>query len=162
MEPRFADYQNFNSHSDSYIDRRFYRNFYHVPHYHANPELVYVTSGKILVTYDGIQNEVPAGHFFLALPWQIHSYLTPDNSECVILVFPSKYIASFVSNMSSSHGETQFFAADPDIHRMFMQYMYNGNCTSEYMTSCILYGLCHSFSPAAQLCPTLTEAAIRF
>lgn len=153
MESRFAEYQEFNSSADLSIDRRFYRNFAFVPHYHANPEIVYVSSGSMLVTVDGIQNELTANHFCIVLPWQIHSYSTPVNSECVVLVFPSKYIASFVSNMSSSHGSSHVFTAEPDIHALFMKYLYQDNVTNEYLISCILYGLCHSFVSSCTIVP---------
>lgn len=153
MPQMSAEYQDINSQASPYIDRRFYRNFFMHPHFHANPEIVYVANGQLDVTIDGILNQISAGQYCIVLPWQIHSYTTLESSQSMILVFPGKYISSFSKNMSASHGETQVFPAEPLVHQMFLQYLYNDAEVNEYLLSSILYGLCHSFVTNCKIVP---------
>ena len=145
MKDLHAFYQDENSSANLKVDRRFYRNFHYSPHYHTNPEIVYVAKGQMDVIIDGMNMSIPAQHFCLILPWQIHSFSTPEYSHAVIIVFPEEYISSFIRNMASSHGEPQVFTAEAPIHNLFITYLFNGFCSNSYILSCIFYGLCHSF-----------------
>lgn len=140
-----ADFQDFNSTASSAIDRTFYTNGFFEPHYHANVEVIYVSKGSMVVTIDGLQNKVPAGSFCMILPWQIHSFFSPEESESVILVCPTKYITSFVTQMANSSGREQTFQTEPEILSLFLTHLCSSNSADEYMISCVLYGLCHSF-----------------
>lgn len=159
MNRHFADFQDFNSTASPILDRTFYPNGFFAPHYHANIEIIYVFKGSMLVTIDGQQNIVAAENFCMILPWQIHSFSTPEYSYSVVFVCPSKYITSFASQMSNSIGKPQTFKTEPEILHLFL----NNLCFSdsvnenvnEYMISCILYGLCHSF---ISNCSIITDA----
>ena len=121
-----ADFQDFNSTASSVIDRTFYTNGFFEPHYHANVEIIYVSKGSMLVTIDGQQNRVPAGSFCMILPWQIHSFSSPEESESIVLVCPTKYITSFVSQMANSSGKEQTFRAEPEILSLFLNHLCYG------------------------------------
>ena len=154
MNTRFANFQDFNSTSSPLIDRTFYTNGFYEPHYHSNIEIIYVTNGSMIVTIDGQQNQVSAESFCMILPWQIHSFFTPEASESVIFVCPSRYIASFASQMSNYSGEQQTFQVEPEIRSLFLSKLCSDNWSiDEYMISCILYGLCHSFISNCTIVP---------
>lgn len=148
-----AEYQEFNSYSSTHVERKYYSNFYIYAHFHANPEIIYVSEGELDIAIDGVQNHICANQYCIVLPWQIHSCSTREMSESMILVFPDKYISYFSQNMSSSHGETQVFPAEPLVHQMFLQYLYNDAEVNEYLLSSILYGLCHSFVSNCKIVP---------
>ena len=146
MKSHAPIYQDFNSIPTSAIDRCYYHNCSIENHYHMNPELVYVSAGNLDVTINSETETIAAGQFCLVLPWQFHAYDTPDNSEAMIIVFPSRYIQVFIQKMSAYCGTTQVFDANPSIKALFMEYLYDDAAEpNEYMFMSIMYGLCHSF-----------------
>ena len=98
QEREGLEYQETNSNNDWHIDRRYYRNYNYRFNYHAHLELVYVYSGALLATVDGVQMTIGQGCFCLILPWQIHSFQSLKPSECVVFVFSGKYIRLFIQN----------------------------------------------------------------
>lgn len=148
-----AEYQEFNSQANGIVDRRFYMDFQIFPHLHGNTEIVYVAGGMLNIVIDGESYSVGEGQYAIVLPWQIHAYSTPEHSHSVIIVFPGKYIASFSANMDAFHGEPQVFEAAPPVHELFIRYVWENGNLDEYMLSCILYGLCHSFVSTCRIVP---------
>lgn len=153
MKEPFASYQACNSSAVEEIDRRHYEDFTFVAHFHARPELVYVTEGELEVTIDGTAQRMQPGQYCLVLPWQIHAYDTPAHSRSAVMVFPERYIAAFLRDMSARHGVTQIFEADAPIHQLFLQYLYDGAWPDEYLLSSILLGLCHCFVSRCEIIP---------
>lgn len=153
MKEPFASYQACNSSAVEKIDRRHYEDFTFVAHFHARPELVYVTEGVLEVTIDGAVQPMHAGQFCLVLPWQIHAYDTPGHSQSVVMVFPERYIAAFLRDMSARHGATQVFEADEPIQQLFLQHIYDGAWPDEYLLSSVLMGLCHCFVSRCRIIP---------
>jgi|GEM_PF-2021414 len=151
MKDLHAFYQDENSSASLRVDRRYYRNFHYAPHYHANPEIVYVAEGRMDVIIDGMNMTIEEQRFCIILPWQIHSFSTVDYSHAVIIVFPEEYISSFIRNMTASHGEPQVFAAEPLIGKLFVDYLYHGSCPNAYIISSIFYGLCHCFISSCEI-----------
>ena len=146
MTKRAPVYQEFNSITKSAIDRCYYHDYAVESHYHMNPELVYVSSGTLNVTINASTTPIEAGNFCLVLPWQVHAYDTPETSESVIIVFPSRYIQLFVQNMGAYCGVTQVFPASAHVAALFMEHLYDdGVQPDEYIFSSVLYGLCHCF-----------------
>jgi AraC-like DNA-binding protein len=158
MQARSALYQEINSYSESIIDRRFYRDYNFYLHFHANPEVVYVFEGSMDVNIDGASSEIHAGHFCIVLPWQIHSFKTRQGSRSVIVVFPSKYIRTFIQNMASFHGESQVFEADESIRELFLRHLCDDSAPDEYIFTCILFGLCHGFAKNCKIVPNSDRA----
>ena len=146
MADRAPIYQDFNSIINTAINRCYYHDYSEKPHYHLNPELIYVSSGCMNVIINATNKAIEAGQFCLILPWQFHSFETPNTSDSVIIVFPTRYIQLFVTNMSIYGGYTQVFSADPAVKSLFMEYLYDSTVQpDEYIFMSVLYGLCHCF-----------------
>lgn len=143
-------YQAENSSSDC-CDRRFYKDFSFAPHFHSNPELIYVADGVLFVTIDSRTERVHTGQFAMILPWQIHSFETLSHSDSVVLVFPQKLIPLFLQRTANCHGEPQIFSADDVMKAQFVSHICNRNDMNELMICSILYGLCHDFMKSCSL-----------
>lgn len=150
-------YQARNSTATADIDRCYYEDFTFIAHFHASPELVYVTDGEVEAVIDGAVQTIPAGAFCLVLPWQIHAYATPAHSHCVVLVLPERYISAFLRDMASYHGRTQTFIAEEPIRQLFTSHLCEGPWPDEYLLSGILLALCHSFVEQCELLPNADE-----
>lgn len=156
MPRQLIHYQRENASSHMGIDRRYYLNCTFSPHFHDKAELIYVTDGEISITLDQHTEIIRKNNFCLVLPWQIHSFVTPKHSKCIILVFPNRMIESFIEDMHSQRSSTQVFEAEPPILELFMQYLYSGPFPDEYIISGILLALCHCFVANTTLSPMPT------
>ena len=150
-------YQASKSTVEADIDRRYYEDFTVIAHLHARPALVYVTSGEVEVVIDGTAQRIGEGSFCLVLPWQIHAYDTPAHSQCVVLVFPERYISTFIRDMAQYRGRTQVFAAEETIRKLFLDHLSAGPWPDDYLLSGILLSLCHCFYEQCDLMPGAGE-----
>ena len=166
MSRRVIIYQQENSTTEITIDRRYYQDFHFDLNLHANPEFIYVQSGELDIDIDGRNMVIPAEHYCIVLPWQIHAFRTREYSRSVVLVVSPYYVDSFTTNMIGLYGETQVFQADPAVHELFIRYLFKGPFPDEYIISSILLGLAHCFveqchptaRPDKQKRPMLIEA----
>ena len=64
-------------------------------HFHYAMEVVCVTSGVVHVTVNGNIRKIKAGEGTFVLPFEVHSFETPNQSECFIIVFSPELIPDF-------------------------------------------------------------------
>lgn len=153
MTRHSVHYQMQNTSAHMGIDRKYYLNYTFSPHFHDKAELIYVTDGAIDITLDQHTETITKNKFCLVLPWQIHGFITPKHSRCIILVFPNYLIESFIEGMRSKRSDTQVFEAEPPILELFKQHLYSGPLPDEYIISGILLSLCHCFVTHCTLSP---------
>lgn len=64
------------------------------PHFHSSIELVYVRSGCLTATLDGVSYDVHAGELLIVSGFMVHFYRTPEESTESIAVIPLFLIPS--------------------------------------------------------------------
>lgn len=65
------------------------------PMFHAHSEIVYVISGNVTVTIDGMRKTIGKGEMSVCFPYSIHSYEKADNAEVLFVLFSAEYVAEF-------------------------------------------------------------------
>lgn len=65
------------------------------PHFHSALELVYVRSGVMEATLNGKFYQVQSGELLLVSSYTVHRYLTPKNSDTIVMIIPLSYIPVF-------------------------------------------------------------------
>ena len=89
----------FNISRENFEKNRFdavrHKNVFGQPHFHYAMEVVCVTGGVVRMTINGNVHDLKAGEGTLVLPFEVHSFETPCQSECFIIVFSSELVADF-------------------------------------------------------------------
>ena len=65
------------------------------PMFHAHMEIVYVISGSIKMTVDGMVHTLVPGQMSICFPYLIHSYEESPDAEAVILLFSAAAAGAF-------------------------------------------------------------------
>lgn len=66
-----------------------------VPHFHSALELVYVHSGAMEATLNGKFYNIQSGELLLVPSYTVHRYVTPVNSDTIVMIIPVSYIPAF-------------------------------------------------------------------
>ncbi len=66
-----------------------------VPHFHSALELVYVHSGVMEATLNGQFYSIQGEELLLVPSYTVHRYVTPVNSDTVVMIIPISYIPAF-------------------------------------------------------------------
>lgn len=82
---RTQDFQNIQSYNNNFP-----------AHLHKQVELLYVLSGKIIVTIDKDVAELKAGDCSIAFPNTIHYYKTEEESHILLLIFDAEFVSDFL------------------------------------------------------------------
>lgn len=82
---RTQNFQNIFSHNNNYP-----------AHLHRQVELLYVLSGKIIVSIDQDSKELKKGDCSIAFPNTIHTYRTKEDSHILLLIFDPEFISDYM------------------------------------------------------------------
>jgi AraC-like DNA-binding protein len=66
-----------------------------VPHFHSALELVYVHSGVMEATLNGQFYTIQGAELLLVPSYTVHRYVTPVNSDTIVMIIPISYIPAF-------------------------------------------------------------------
>ncbi|WP_066715594.1 helix-turn-helix transcriptional regulator [Clostridium sp. Marseille-P299] len=83
---RTQNFQNILSHNNNFP-----------AHLHKQVELLYVLSGKIIVTIDNDVKELKAGDCSIAFPNTIHYYKTEEESHILLLIFDAEFVSDYLT-----------------------------------------------------------------
>lgn len=78
--------------------------------FHSGYEFVYVYSGLVRLSVNGLDFDVNAGEAALIFPNVVHSWQTPQASDCNICVFSESYVPEFSKKHRVALPETPVFA----------------------------------------------------
>lgn len=131
-------HQPFNSFSNYHCNIAFYTDTPWQSHFHKNFELIFVVSGSVDSTVNGLHYTLHQGDFGLCLPYDIHSYTPAQNTVYWVLVFSEDYIR-YSSNQFSKKKATGFsFHCDDAVTVFFTQrLLHNANPTVLTVKSCL-------------------------
>lgn len=68
-------------------------------HLHYSMEIVCVTSGTVIMEVSGKLRAIHAGQGTLVLPYETHSFETPEQSECFVLEFSPELVDDFYTSI---------------------------------------------------------------
>lgn len=94
---------------EMYRDRQALPSFWYslnnncVPHFHSALELVYVRSGIMEATLNGKFYCIQGGELLLVPSYTVHRYLTPANSDTLVMIIPLSYLPAFQKILGSKN-----------------------------------------------------------
>ena len=80
--------------SDYFFNQR-RKNASSFPHVHSHLEFVFLLGGEMSLSVDGETVVLTAGQVAIIMPYQIHSYATPKESEVFFIACPPEYISDY-------------------------------------------------------------------
>lgn len=78
-------------------------------------EVVCVTAGTVRMTVNGEIRDVKAGEGTLVFPFEVHSFETPRESECFIIVFSPELIPDFQKQIENTAPEKPVCTLTPSV-----------------------------------------------
>jgi len=81
-------------------------------HLHYSMEVVCVFSGELIMNVNGIDRRICEGQATFMLPFEQHSFLTPEKSECLVIVFSPDITADFYERVKNKLLVTEVFTSD--------------------------------------------------
>lgn len=85
-------FQHFTHHSPSALSLFPTKDLDFIAHIHMDCELIYIQSGSVEATVDGITYTLVPGDVCLIMPHQVHSFKTLTHSETMLLIFDTKMV----------------------------------------------------------------------
>ena len=124
-----------------------------VPHVHKEFEYVYIQSGSICAIIDGVQMEAHSGDCILILPHQIHYYEAAEETDCVVMNFPSEKVHAFTPMLNNLTAENNVFRPNEVARILIDEYLIKQYPEAVCEQECLLYSICGSFLQSVRLIP---------
>lgn len=91
------------------------------PTFHSHMEILYVISGNINVSIDGITKTLSPGQLSIVFPYSVHSYERSDNAEVIIVMFSPASVESFEKLLLSHKPQNPYTDADKNIYYLLLK-----------------------------------------
>jgi len=102
-----------------------------VLHFHGFFELIYVISGEVDLSVDGITTTLSDGEFGLLLPYQTHMLHNDVQTRVWVCSFPDQYAQEFADLIENEAGTSPKFTCDAAVTTLTENYvMENTFCTT--------------------------------
>lgn len=122
-----------------------YENIFWDFHFHINYEVIYVMSGRVHCTVNGIEKTLTKGEFALCLSNEVHRYESDGDSVAFVAVFSPDYVKFFDRAVSEKIGtDYSFFCSQATVNYL-NEYMFNCDCTDKYRLKSCLYAICSEY-----------------
>jgi AraC-like DNA-binding protein len=89
------------------------------PHFHKNPELIYVLEGELEMTVDDLTETARAGEFGVILSGQVHAFKNSDPARIWRCQFSAGYLPWFMELMEGKRGDSAKFTCDGETMAYF-------------------------------------------
>ena len=96
--------------SESYFKSAIHTDVQCALHVHYCIEVVFVSSGELIMNVNGSDRIIKAGEATLILPFEPHSFLTKTNSECLVTEFSPALTKEFYSAVNGKLLFSEVFA----------------------------------------------------
>jgi hypothetical protein len=83
------------------------------PHFHSHIEIICVLNGEITVSINGNTQKLKKDDISIAINFAIHSYMTEDFSEIIVLVIPIEMLKSFLKVIENKDFSQPFLLSHP-------------------------------------------------
>ena len=130
---------------------RIYNNCNFMPHFHKNFEMIYVESGTLDVTIDGVYAVWAAGTLALLLPDQIHSFVTREPNKVWIGVFSADYVLEFAEFVGEKSAVSPVFTCDTRILELLKSQLFIAETPDNFALKAWLYAACAEYLKCAEL-----------
>ncbi len=102
-------------------------NFDFPKHLHRSFELVYVKSGSLQVSINNRIFQVHENECILILPYEIHSFITKNNSDSYICVFSPEYVRTFHNMLHEKFLDNPVFTLPNDIETLIINKIFKSS-----------------------------------
>lgn len=113
-------------------------------HFHKNPEVIYVKSGRVRCNCEGKEFILEKGEWGMCLPYDIHSFTPEPESIYWICVFSTDYVGEFIKSMEGKTGSFRF-SCRKAVEDYLLSELVEKNESSELSLKAELYALCAEF-----------------
>ena len=137
-------HQAINSQSRNY-NAKVYNDTVIPPHFHKNPEVIYVKSGSVLCNCEGEETVLKKGEWGMCLPYEIHSFTPETESLYWVCVFSTDYVGEFIKGMEGKTGSFRF-SCRKAVEDYLLSELVEKNERSELSHKAELYALCAEFA----------------
>lgn len=157
-------HQPHNSRDSLNYNAYFYSDLIWEPHFHKNPEVVYVLRGEVTCTVRGRQEILRAGEWGMCLSYEIHSYTPGDEALYWVAVFSEDYVRTFAGQMRQKTGVDFRFRCRPAVADYVRVTLMEEKHPDLYPLKSALYALCGEYlasvTPVEKDKNTMKTAAI--
>lgn len=144
-------HQEHNSLGNHSYNAFFYTNCEWFYHFHKNYEITYVLDGEVEMTLNGVKNTLKAGDYVLVLPYEFHSYHTPESSNVWIGVFSADFVGEFVKITKNKRASNSVFSCESEVHHFLEKYLIVTDMPDVFILKSALYAVCREFLKHADL-----------
>lgn len=137
-------HQPLNSSSNYNFNTALYTDTPWQPHFHKNLELIYILSGSVDCTVNGVHYTLNEGDFGLCLPFDIHSYSPKENTNYWVLVFSKDYIR-YSANQLLKKAEGFPFRCDASVTEFVKKRLINNPEPTVLTLKSCLYALIEEY-----------------
>lgn len=120
-------------------------------HFHKNFELIYVLSGGVSCTVNGLSCRLGPGDFGLCLPFDVHRYVPEQDTRYWVLVFSEDFVQYFAKSIAGKQGEGFAFRCQPAVEEYVLSQMVEQKSPSILTLKSCLYAVCQQYSNAVRL-----------
>lgn len=101
------------------IDPKYFKAARHIDvncqlHLHYSMEIVFVSRGELIMNVNGKDRHIYAGQATLMLPFEQHSFLSPETSECLVIEFSPEITADFYEQVKNKILLTEVFEPEAE------------------------------------------------
>lgn len=130
-----------------------YDNIFFGTHFHKSYEVIYVISGQVSCTINGITGTLSQGEWGFCLPNELHSYRTEAQSQTVICVFSCDYVRSFDKEIKNKRGDRFRFSCHPEVAEFIKKNLFEKPTDNPHLRKACLYAVCGEW----RRCVTLSD-----
>ncbi len=149
----YYEYYRFGEAGD-YIVKEYDDFHYPVLHFHRNYEFVYIFSGKVNVTLDGVEQALGAGQFVLVFPNQIHAFSSQEKAKARVCIFSPKLVDEFYQAHLHLCPKKTVTTLSESVEAFLLQNLVKG--AERYAVKACLYAVCAEISAQTEFVKQIT------
>lgn len=107
------------------------------PMFHLHIEILYVVSGSVRVTIDGVLKTVKAGEISIVFPFSIHSYEKSDAAEIILLLLRPTATGVFEKTLLNNKPKRPYLVSD-SITKTLIERIFELNLKSDNLSKMTL------------------------
>ena len=112
-------------------------------HMHATMEIVIVTDGQLEMTVNFQKYTIPKGFGIFVPPFEPHSFHSPEDNECHVLIFSRELISYFFDCLKGFEMGRHIFAVSPPSQALVGEILPDENNSADYIgAQALLAPLC--------------------
>lgn len=115
------------------------------PHFHKNPEVIYVLDGLLGCICDGERVLLKKGQWGMCLPYAIHSFEPKGECRYWVCVFSTDYVGDFIKSMERKTGDFEF-NCKTEVNAYLLSELVGRETHTHLSLKACLYALCGEYA----------------